>query len=315
MSTLARLQRLLVMVPWLLEHPGVDVEEVAERFGVTVHQVADDIDVLGYCGLPGYGGGDLIEASISGGRVVVRMAEFFARPLRLTVREGLALLLAGRATRQSGLLGGSSDLDSAIDKLADLLGADAEHPVAVDLEAPGREHLDVLAQAIGAGRVVRLVYRSASKAQTTTRDVEPWAVRAADGAWYLHGWCRLADAPRDFRLDRIRAVTVTDLPTTHPRLDDPPAPAYEPDPDDPEVVLDVTEEGRWVMDAVVLDEATTLDDGRRRLRFRAASLDWAARLVLRLGPAAEVVTPADLTARVRQMATAVMARYDQEPAT
>ena len=124
-GTLVRLRRVLVMVPWLLENPGVSVEEVARTFEVTPNEILDDLDVLGYCGLPGYGGGDLIEASVSGGQVVVRMAEFFARPLALSMREGLSLLLAARAARDSGVLAQSKALTTAIEKLEVHLGAEA----------------------------------------------------------------------------------------------------------------------------------------------------------------------------------------------
>jgi predicted DNA-binding transcriptional regulator YafY len=74
------------MVPWLLEHPGISIAEVSERFGVARDELTEDLDILGYCGLPGYGGGDLIEVSVMGDRIVVRMADFFARPLTLSVR-------------------------------------------------------------------------------------------------------------------------------------------------------------------------------------------------------------------------------------
>ena len=310
-ATLARLRRLLVMVPWLLENPGSDLDETAERFGVTPSQITDDIDVLGYCGLPGYGGGDLIEATISGGAVTVRMAEYFARPLRLTLREGLTLLLAARAARQGGLLGAGSELDGAVAKLETLLGSDATSPVALDLDAPGAEHLDTLSDAIGGERVVTITYRSASKAEVTTRDVEPWAVRYATGAWYLQGWCRLAGAPRDFRLDRIRSAQVRDDAPTHPRNDDPPPPVYRPDAADPAVVLDLEPTAWWVTEWVAADADERIGETTRRITFRVDTLDWAARLALRLGTAATVVSPPALRARVAQLAAAVLTRYDQ----
>lgn len=315
-ATLDRLRRMLVMVPWLLEHPGVGVEEVADRFGVTPADVIDDLDVLGYCGLPGYGGGDLIEASVSGGRVVVRMAEFFSRPLSLSLRESLSLLLAGRAARDSGVLsgvvGGSGDggpLDSAIKKLEHHLGAQADVPVALDVRAGGSEHLAALWPAVSGRRVVRITYRSASKDQTTRRDVEPWTVRSVAGAWYLQGYCRLAEAPRSFRLDRVRDLWVTDETAPPPPSEVPP-PLYAPSPDDPRVVIEVSPDAAWIADHVVVTERGRSDDGWFRLTFQAATLGWAARLLLRLGEQARVVAPEELAYLRRARAEEVLALYD-----
>ena len=317
--TLSRLERILTMVPWLLEHSGVGIEEVADRFGTTSEEVANDLDVLGYCGLPGYGGGDLIEASVVGDRVSVRMADFFRRPLRLSLREAVTLLLAARAVRSVEGLAESEALTRAVAKLEQALGSNAggmpdisNVRVAVDLRGPGDEHLPGLRSAASDGRVVRLTYRSASKAQTTTRDVEPWAVVGSGGAWYVQGYCRLADAPRDFRLDRIQSFDVLEERGTHAvPAGGPGPPSYEPAPDDETVVLDVDPACAWVTETIVIDEVTTAGE-RLRVRFRTPQLDWAARLVLRFGDALRVVSPASLAARVQELATATLARYPQD---
>lgn len=301
-TTLQRLERILVMVPWLLEQPGVPIEEVAERFGTTPKAVASDLDLLGYCGLPGYGGGDLVEVSIEGGLVTVRMAPFFRRPLRLTLPEAVALLLAARTLAG---VADSAALGTAIGKLADVLGVDPQ--VAVDLSAPGDEHLGALRAAVEEGRVVRLVYRSGTTGETTTREVEPRALVGADGVWYLQGECRLAEGARDFRLDRIRELTVLDERVeTPPRA--PRAPRYEPGPADTEVVLEVGPSGRWFVDWVVADDVRRTKTGWR-VRFRTPALEWVAGTVLRLE--ATVVTPAELGERVRDLAAAALARYEE----
>ncbi|MBA3372924.1 MAG: WYL domain-containing protein [Actinomycetota bacterium] len=304
--TLARLERILTMVPWLLDNPGVSVDEVGERFGASREELADDLDVLGYCGLPGYGGGDLVEAWLVGDRVTVRMADFFSRPLRLSLREALTLLLAARALGSVEGLAESGALRRAVSKLQVLLGGD-EAKLAVDLSAPGDELLGVLRHAVDDGEVLRLVYRSASKAQTTQRDVEPWAVVGWGGSWYLQGWCRLATAPRDFRLDRIRSLEPTGERVTGQRAGGVP-PVYQPSVDDIEVVLDLAPRAAWVAEWLVVD-AVEGHDGVHRVRLRTANLDWVARLVVQLGGAAMVVQPAALTIRVIQLASATLRRY------
>lgn len=325
--TLARLRRILVMVPWLLDHPGVAVEEVARRFESSPPEILDDLDLLGYCGLPGYGGGDLIEASVSGGQVVVRMAEFFARPLSLSMREGLALLLAARATRDSGVLGNVPAMDrsgddagtdgpliTAIAKLEAHLGARAEVPVAMDLRAGGAEHLAALWPAVTDHRVVDLTYQSASKNETTVRQVEPWTIRLVEGAWYLQGYCRSAQDQRSFRLDRVKDLQVTEETAPDPP-DDVRPPVYRPALDDPLVVIEVSPQAAWIADHVVLTDRTQNKAGWSRLQFQTTTLDWAARLLLRLGDQARVIAPQELADLRRSHAQSILALYDGPEST
>jgi proteasome accessory factor C len=308
-ETLRRLERLLVVVPWLLEHPGADVAEVGERLGVPAEDLLADLDLLGYCGLPGYGGGDLIEVSIVGTAVTLRMADYFRRPLRLSLREAVTLLLAARALSGVEGLADSAALDRAAGRLEQALGAETGTPgMAVELGGPGAEHLGVLRAAVADRRVVRIVHRAEATGAITERAVEPWSLTAAAGEWYLQGWCRTAGGPRDFRVDRIRELEVTAEQAGAPATA-PPPPRYRPEPDDPEIVLDCDPEAWWVAEWAVVDDVEERRGGIRRIRLRAHHLDWAARLVLRLDGHATVVAPAELAPRVAELAEAALVRY------
>ncbi len=309
---LARLERILLVVPWLLEHPGAEVGEVTARFGMTGTELADDLDVLGYCGLPGYGGGDLVETSIVGDRVTVRLADFFRRPVRLSVREGLALLLAGRALADLEGLDESEALRRAVRRLETSLGAAPGLAIAVD--APGTELLPALRGAVADRRVVALRYRGSS-GQTSDREVEPWALVGAGGAWYLQGWCRQARGPRDFRLDRVVRAEVTAADAGPHPAERPSPPVYVPAPGDAEVVLDLDPPAWWLPERLVVDAVEDLPPvaGRpaavRRVRLRTRSLGWLAAQVLSLAPSVRVVGPAELADRVAALAEQVLARH------
>lgn len=317
-GTLQRLERILTMVPWLLEHPGVPVDEVVARFGVPKEELAADLDILGYCGLPGYGGGDLVEAFIVGDRVVVRMADFFSRPLRLSLREALTLLLAARALSGVAALPESDALRRAERTLGDLIasaagegGADGqvEPRIALDLTAPGDEHLPALREAIEDHRVVRLTYRSGSKAEVTERDVEPWGLTGSLGSWYLEGYCRRAQGPRAFRLDRIRELEVGTAvadPESRPARRAPPT--YQPRPADERIVLDLDRDAWWVSEWAVVEEAADVG-AVRRVTLPIAEREWITRLVLALGDSVTVVEPPDLAASVGALAGRILQRY------
>ena len=57
--TASRLTRILAMLPWVIDNPGVHVDAVCERFGYTRKELIKDLDLVFVCGLPGYGPGDL----------------------------------------------------------------------------------------------------------------------------------------------------------------------------------------------------------------------------------------------------------------
>jgi proteasome accessory factor C len=91
-----RLPRLLALVPYLMSHPGAQVDEVAAVFGLSEKQLIDDLQLVWMCGLPGHTPGDLIDVSWDGGEILIDNADTIARPLRLGIDEASALLVALR---------------------------------------------------------------------------------------------------------------------------------------------------------------------------------------------------------------------------
>ena len=88
-----RMRRVLAIVPWIVANPGQKVGDVAARFGLTEAALLDDLGVVYMVGLPPYSPDALVDVQIDDeGRVTIRLADFFSRPLRLTPGQGLALL-------------------------------------------------------------------------------------------------------------------------------------------------------------------------------------------------------------------------------
>ena len=79
---------------------------------------------------------------------------------------------------------------------------------------PARSVPLAIQEAITARRVLRIDYQDRS-GQVTVREVEPVVFAATRVQWYLLGWCRLRDAGRAFRLDRILAAADTGEPAPH----------------------------------------------------------------------------------------------------
>lgn len=283
-----RLGRLLAMVPWVASQDGPRIEDVCSRFGCTEEEVVADLGLLFLCGVHPFTPDTLIEAAVEDGRVWIRFADWFARPLRLTPAEGLALVATGAALLAVPGTDPEGPLARALAKVATVLGVDPDEAVGVELGAAPPEVLTALERASAERRQVGIDYYSFGRDAWARRVIDPHQVFNAAGQWYVAGWCHLANADRVFRLDRTRSATVLDT-FYEPR---PPAaqpPVFSPRPDDPVVVLDLDPGARWVAEEYPVEAADKLPGGGRRVRLRVSERAWLERLLLQLGPAARVV--------------------------
>ncbi|MER6513801.1 WYL domain-containing protein [Nonomuraea sp. NPDC001636] len=316
-----RLPRLLALVPYLMSHPGAQVGEVAEVFGLSEKQLIDDLQLVWMCGLPGHTPGDLIDVSWDGGEIIIDNAETIARPLRLGIDEASALLVALRmlaATPELADVAAGDALPRVVAKLERAAGegaATVSSQVAVDVEA-APDALGRVREGLTARRRLSLRYYVPGRDEVTPREVDPTRVVVVDGRTYLEGWCYRAEAMRLFRLDRVLGVDVLDVPA------DPPAEAepidvtrgvFRPSPTDELVELEVSAAGRWVAEYYPCEEVTELGEGRLKISLRARDEDWIVKLALRLGDTGRVVFPPAMAETVRGEAERALALYAQHP--
>jgi proteasome accessory factor C len=312
--TASRLARVLALVPYLQQHPGIAMAEAADVFGVSERQLRDDLDLLFFCGLPGYTPGDLIEVSYEGDRITVGNADTMARPLTLTPEEALALVVAARALASEPGLVERDALDRALAKLEAACASAMESTagrVEVSLDEAG-ETLAAVERAVERRRRMHLRYHNPGRDEVSERDVDPMRVLNVEGRWYLEAWCRRVEDVRLFRLDRVLDAVELDLPAEVPSDVAPRDVAdglYVAAPSDPLVELELTRDARWVADYYPHESVTELDGGAVRVALRVHDDGWLRRLLLRLGPAARVVTPAGLADDVRATAAAALAAY------
>ena len=161
----------------------MSISEIAKRFGAPEKEILEDLNLLFVCGLPDYTPADLIEVSIEEDTVIIRMADYFARPLRLTRTEAIPLYLKAQAL--VNLLQGSGDgapvskelasLKSALEKLGKALlpqeGGVAEltKRIKVQLESGEAKWLSLLREAVTERRRVDLEYYTYSRDNMTKR--------------------------------------------------------------------------------------------------------------------------------------------------
>lgn len=318
-SAAERLSRLLAIVPWVVAQDGPTVSEVCERFAITETDLIADLNLLFMCGVYPYTPDALIEVDIDRGRVWVRFAEWFRRPLRLTPPEGLALVAAARAMLSVPAVpgaptsGGREALASAVAKLEMVLGAGGEEGVDVELGAASADVLSTFQLACGERRKVLVDYYSFGRDETGERVVHPWRLFSSGGHWYLAAWCEKAEDKRLFRVDRVRSATLLDE-SFEMSEGLGAVPVYEPKPEDPVIVLDLAPAAQWIAERYPHEGVIDLGDGNVRIRLRASSKAWLERLLLRAGPEATVVSGAEgvLTAAAQRV-LAVYGHVTSEP--
>lgn len=309
----SQLNRMTLLVPFLLKHPGTKLAQLAEEFGTSPEQIRKDLLAVSFCGLPGQGMGDLIEVVTDGDEVSITESAGMDRPLQLTTAEASSLVIALRSMAQSP---GSVDYDtvlSTLAKLEDAVGARVESPV--DVEAPDEPPAAApLRTALREERAVEIGYWTASRDEVTERVVDPVRLFRVDGVDYLEAWCRRAEAVRTFRLDRIGDLRVLEEPRSRHDVPDRDLSegVYTPSAADLDVTLEVTAAGRWVIEYYDTQQIVDEPDGGARISLKV-SPDTLDRLVSQLGAhgLAAMSDPAVTAAagRVAERSSRALAHY------
>jgi len=299
------IQRILALVPWIVAHPDSPKREIAERFGISVEQLGDDLALVLMIGVPPYSPGDYLDVEEDEeGHVSIRLADYFQRPLRLSPAEGLALLAAGRALLAVPGSDPNGPLATALAKLEDALDVPG---LVVDVGEP--PELAAVRDAVATHRRIEIEYWSAGRDDVTTRRIDPEVVFFATGAWYVGAYCHRARDERMFRVDRIRSVKATD------ETFEPGATAFEtgdvytPRPEDARVTLELKPSAAWVAESYPTEALTERSDGTLSIVLAVSETAWLERLLVRLGPEARVVAPEAFRNMAADAAQRVLGRY------
>ncbi|MEM9039094.1 MAG: WYL domain-containing protein [Actinomycetota bacterium] len=322
-SAADRLQRLLVMLPWLMERGEVPLGEVAERFEMSTDAVVSELELVAMCGLPPYVD-EMVDVFVDDGLVFVGVPRLFTRALRLTAPEGFSLLAAGRAAMELPGADVNGPLARGLQKLSVALaddagpggsgggGADDTAGVAIDLERP--PHADAITDAVPDGIELSIAYYSPATDETSTRSIVPRRVFVDGGHWYVDADDDRSGERRTFRIDRIESAEATGrIDEPEPTLDEPPSGevSFFDDPALPRAVLRIGPSAAWILDQYPYDEVRDLSRPRRwrEVRLPIASERWLARLVVRLGPDVKVIEPASLAEAAERLAREIVANY------
>lgn len=301
-------RRLVALLGYLKPNTTMDIADLAERVGTDAASLASDLMTLALCGVPPFYPGDCMPLIVEDGRVTV-FGELpaLAGAVRLSAGEAAALASA----LQAAGFPADDDLTSRLLAASATRAFDAaelEHTIRTLHAEHSGEVYRTIAAALADHEVLLIEHVRSGSDETSVREVEPVSLFAERGAWYLTAWCRSAGDWRTFRVDRVRSAKGTGErfdPRRMPEGEAGAAAALRAFASDglPTATLRFApterfDEREWPGGRV----AETGDDGTVLVEVPYAGNDWLARrVVARLGTV-EAVAPAEMRARVAELA-------------
>ncbi|MCW3766277.1 helix-turn-helix transcriptional regulator [Paenarthrobacter ureafaciens] len=315
-----QLARMLQLVPFLVHHQGLHIQEVADHFGITRKALIDDLKILICSGLPEGYPDDLLDIQWENDHVYITEHLDLSRPVRFSEEEAAALLtglaMLGDLPALAGLPEGDagSALESVTIKLAGAAGDAARlaGSVAGASVAPQQSQaFAAISQALRDGSQLRLRYLSPQRDEVSERDVDPLRLFSMDNTWYFEAYCHSKSGIRNFRLDRIeslepngRPVSMASTPET-----DVPARLFTPGDDDAVVVLQLTRQGAGLADDYYAERTAPLPDGGLLAEVRFGSTDWLPMFVAQHGGSARIIDPLQLRDDAQAWLLAALRQY------
>ena len=318
--------RILGMIRDLHRVDGMDIYELADKYGTVTRTVRRDLQAIEQLGLP------LVEEEspdgkrkrwrVAAGDKLAKLTDLFEVSHYLALR----VAMDGPVARQSTLFATLEDLS---DKVADALGA-ADHAVLVAIEksfhsyekftyaeAP-KELFWPLVSAIAEQRLCRVVYRAArADAKDKAIRLLPLKLFVFQGATYLHAHVPKHDKVIVLNLQRMKSIRPTGETAR------PPA-GYKPEKleasafgvfvgDDPvrfrlrfaPDVAPFIRERRWHS----TQKLKPLDDGRLELTFSCVDSPEVKNWIASWRHEVEVLEPASLRAELAALGHVLVERY------
>jgi proteasome accessory factor C len=296
-SGLARTARLLDLVPYLTTHQGIAISELAKTFNATVKEITDDLNTLWMCGLPGYTPLELIDLEFESGFVSIRNAETLAAPRALDRAEALSIYM-GLDLLSAELGGSNGSLVTEITNLQEQLRSQLISAPQVQIEASLASELRALIlRAIRRRGWLEITYHSAANDQVTKRQVAPYELSQSGSHEYLQGYCDNAKAIRNFRADRIVAVS---------EIADQLWPSNQLAANDEAIEYEVKVHAA---SRQVLEVLPQISANSATATIQGYSAPWISRAILSLAGQVEAIAPTQIRAAVHARAMAALENY------
>ncbi len=219
-----RIDRISAILIQLQSRRVVKASDIAERFNLSLRTVYRDIKALEEAGIPLIGEAGVGYSIMEGYRLP---------PVMFTREEAVAFLTAEKLMEKLTDPLSDENYKSAMYKIRSVLRlAEKDFLENIDgnievFKSRRTQHnqldlnpLQPILKGIAQKNVLAIHYFAAHNQQKSERCIEPVGVFYQDNYWHLIAYCRLRQDYRDFRLDRISDISITNdhFKTLHPNL-------------------------------------------------------------------------------------------------
>jgi predicted DNA-binding transcriptional regulator YafY len=312
-----RIDRISAILIQLQSRRVTKAQDIADRFAISLRTVYRDVKALEEAGIPIIGEAGVGYSIMDGYRLP---------PVMFTKDEAISFLTAEKLVEHLTDTANSANYRSAMYKIKAVLRT-TEKDLLEDMDThieilqgrrtstinPDLNVIQPILKSISDAKVIALKYFSNHSQQHTERLVEPVGVFYLDGYWHLIAHCRLRDDYRDFRLDRIQDIRLTDesFSRKHPPLKNYLKTWYQ-DKDLQEVIIRVNKKavpylGEQKYYSGYISERH-MDDDTVEMIFLTGSIEGFARWYMMYGDMATIIKPDKLIDRVKELVENISAK-------
>ncbi len=309
-----KIDRLLSIIVYLLNHELVSARKLAERFGVSTRTIIRDMETIDLAGIP--------VISVQGPDGGYGIAGSYKMDRQLMSGDDLCHIVTALQSLSDSM--GDREMDGTLEKMkgllpsreSDLLDQRSER-ISIDLSLLGgdprqKETFRLIRDALDANRLLKISYTS-NKLENTSRIVEPLTVAFKWRSWYLYGWCRQREDYRLFRLSRIKEAEI--LPERFRRREKSFGEfieGYEKEQGIPvcEVILEFSKEIRALVEEYYSpEEYREGAEGSLITTVRMPEDGWLYGFILSYGPHVTVLEPEHIRIKLASMARQISIKY------
>jgi proteasome accessory factor C len=211
-SAVARVTRVLDLVPFILENPGIEVSVLAKKFSVSEKQVLADLELIFMCGLPGYTPYELIDLAFEDGVVTVIDPQVLDKPRVFNEVEAVVLNLGLSIIKNA--INDPIKIES-IEVLQKKIGAKFVLISEISFSTSKPAFYDLVSDAIARSEGLNLTYNSISRDEVSDRLVVPKRIYLAQGNFYFIAIDTNSNKERHFRMDLILNCEISNSVSTN----------------------------------------------------------------------------------------------------
>jgi len=207
-----RFDRITAILIQLQSKKVVKAQDLADRFDTSLRTIYRDIRTLEEAGVPLYGEAGVGYSIVDGYRLP---------PVMFTKEEAVAFITAEKLMSKFTDNELNKNFGSAMYKIKAVLRG-TEKDLVENLEeqivvvqkpnyvSPTGNILDILLKAIADKKAVKITYKAFAN-DSSERIIEPIGVFHENDFWYTIGFCHLRQEYRQFRIDRVLSIALTNL--------------------------------------------------------------------------------------------------------